>query len=114
MSGHQWDMGELLAQDKIWVSRGEDGLTEQRLQDMTTSHLQNLRAWLIRNAGRLHSSATSFLYGISSLLQGDQALRDLDCDIAAMENMQPRDWLEEQLLFEAITRLIEQRERQGG
>lgn len=117
MSGREPGLGDLLDQDVYWCPRDPDGsLGYVLLEDMTSSHLANLRAWLIRNAGKAHSAALSSLYGMSSLIGGEQASYDLDIAIGSLEEQDPAEWMEEQPLLTRITTLLADRleETHGG
>lgn len=110
------DMGDLLAQDEIWISRSGGGLTSQRLADMKSSHLANLRAWLLKKAAVLQESELRALYYFASHVQGEEALNELDREIARAEEESPLAWMESKPLFEAITRQLASRleETHGG
>ncbi|SRR5579859_4286761 len=106
MSGPAMSISELLDQEEVWYASRHGELTEMRLAEMPGGHLANLRAWLLRNAGSLHSAAVSGLYGLASFIGGEMAADDLDRSIASLEEMSPQAWMEEQPLFEAITRRL--------
>jgi hypothetical protein len=94
---------DLLGQEKFWYSRRGTYLVPQSLDDMDSTHLANLRAWLLRNAGPLHSAALSALNGMASFVSAEMASADLDSSISEIEEMSPQQWMETQPLFEAIT-----------
>lgn len=104
---------ELLDQDEIWYARQDGQLVVLRLDEMTQRHLANLRGWLLDNAGRAHSSEACALYGFASFIGGEQASYDLDAAIGALEEQDPREWMREKPLFQAITRRITGRPQEG-
>lgn len=97
---------DLLDQDQVWQARQDDGLVVLRVDEMKPAHLENLRAWLLRNAPRLHSMEVSALYSMTSLVQGEIALDDLDQAIGQAAQEDPRSWIRDKPLFKGITRRL--------
>lgn len=106
MSAPRFGMGDLLDQTAFWCAREEGELVVVELAGMSSTHLANLRAWLVRNAEKLQASEISGLYGIAGGVTGEMAAADLDCAIASAEEETPQAWLESKPLFEEITRLL--------
>jgi hypothetical protein len=103
-------MAELLDQDEVWHARDRWGeLEELRLAEMDTRHLANLRTWLLRNAYSIKQDFLSSLYGCTSMVSGEIAADDLDREIDRLEAAPPREWMDDQPLFEAITQLLAER-----
>jgi hypothetical protein len=107
MTGTMKSIGELLDQDKIWVSRNGTRLTETDLNEMDLDHIRSLRAWLLR-------MADAIVYGIQTELQhqlsihgaGDQACLDLERELDLMAG-DPEDWIRGTVLFTALTARLE-------
>lgn len=97
---------DLLYQDKVWQGRQDGELVLFQLDEMTASHLENLRSWLLSRAKMLHSMEVSALYGMAAHVNGEQAGIDLDRAIGTAEEEDPREWIREQPLFQAITRRL--------
>lgn len=101
--------GGLLEQDKVWYGRNSDGsrgYTRYRLEEMTGTHLENLRSWLVSRAPALQAAELRSLENFASHLHGEQALYDLDLSISRISGQDPLEWLEEKPLYEAISRLL--------
>lgn len=105
-------MGDLLNQDEIWISRKNGELVTQRLEEMPTRHLRNLRNWMKASEGSLHNAAIRGLRSAEATLQGEQALYDIGRDIADLEGQYPHAWLRKQPFYQAITQLIDKRDRE--
>lgn len=103
MPDPDYSIGELLDQDEIWVMRQDGKLRAIRVEDMDAAHLANLRTWLLSRAEEIILGAIQWHIGMAAHIQGEQALFELDKDIARLEAANPREWLEEQPLLQAIT-----------
>lgn len=114
MSVRQMGMGDIINQATFWRSRVEDQLVFERLDQMTPRHLANVKRWLEANARKLQSSEVLALYSIGSMIQGEQALIDLDADISFAEAEAPMTWLRGKPLYEEITRLLARTETEGA
>jgi hypothetical protein len=99
-------IAELLDQREYWYAREQGDLVCYRLDDMTPVHLANLRAWLMRNAEKMHSATLASLWSVSAFFQGEQAIFEIDRDIERLQEADPRAWIKEQPLVEEITRRL--------
>lgn len=105
------DIGDLLDQDQIWISRdGDGGLVENKITDMNLNHLLRLRRWLREHARHLHSSEVLALYGMSGMVSGEAASMDLDQAIDHAEQESPLNWLADKPLFRALGQEIHRRQ----
>lgn len=107
----QMGIGDLLDQDKIWISRdGDGGLVENKITDMNLNHLLSLRRWLREHVRHLHSSEVLALYSMSAAVSGEMASLDLDHAIEEAEQENPLEWLADKPLFQALGREIHRRQ----
>lgn len=113
---YQPGMGELLGQDEVWYGRQGDCLVPYRLDEMTSPHLVNTLAWLMRHADSIHLAAMHGLHQALSHVNGEQAEIELDLEFGRVCEMNAREWMESQPLVEGITRRLADRleETHGG
>jgi hypothetical protein len=107
-------MAELLDQSEIWQAREDGNLVLVRIDEMTESHIENLRGWLLSNSGRIYDSAYHSLYQAGTFFSGGNALDSIDAEMAAMDSVRPSQWMQGQPLFQALGKRLEELQRARG
>lgn len=103
-AGGQMSLPELLDQAEVWCARDENReLQIMRVAEMDARHLANLRTWLLRAAPKIHQAAIDSMYQAGMFFSGEAALDSIDGEISRLESQTPEQWIEDQILFEAIT-----------
>jgi hypothetical protein len=92
----------LLDQGEHWQARQDGHLVLIRVDEMTAAHAGNLRAWLLRNAPAIQQAELMSLYSMGTLIQGEMALDDLDCEMDRVGEQSPEQWMRDQVLFQAL------------
>jgi len=103
IANEQMSLSELLDQDEIWIYRDSEGiLATVRLDQMSLSHLENLRAWFLDRAPAMHSAALLAATRAAAMTNGSQAEIELDREAESISCRDPESWMRETELFEAI------------
>lgn len=102
---------DCLEQGKYWRPKDSDEFV--LLEDMTTSHLVNLRAWLLRRAPRIKYNYEMYMISlISGPLgpRGEMACDAVDSMMDELALTSAEQWMSELPLLQAISGIIRTRE----
>lgn len=97
-----------LDQASYWVSAD---LTVHKVSEMDHDHLLNTRAWLIRNAGRIHSTEARQMMAWASMFNGEMAQMEADRACDQFFDLNPTRWVKESILYRGMRDQLGRRAR---